>query len=537
MRQISKFSLLLAPLLMASAAGCAMPSSWLTKTDPAQVQEERAQRMMAVAQQFEEDGKPEAAMRVYEHLLAQQPQYSPAREHYDLLAKQGIQTGGRSLNPGSSRSGPTAQEMLASSESRKKSQRPTVQAQIREQNEAIARALAAKQSELAPPASSAPEEKIAAAQTAPSADAPAADTEFQIAKVKVSAPAAQSVAFEQPVAKPDATTLSTWTTAEEVATPAGNDATPATLSEHTTLETDAEWVAADTHTSPLPEPSSSDKPQLASLADDSGWQTTDLTRPVVQQASTKENLPQDDWGPTRLTGLCEDLPEHLVPVVTRLESQDAAERVSALLELGDLGEQARPAAVAVHALLEDPDPIVSVYAAGTLREIAGDAWSSVRTLIGHLQGGDERVTRLAAYLLGQMGPEAMDAVPALEELQNAQRGITSLHAAEALTHIAPDDHQSFQKLSAALTEKDREIRWFAAVSLGAVTEDCEPEAAQALLTALHDQEAEVRAAACLSLGGLGKHAAIAVSELEHAVQTDTPEVRQAAETALACLKN
>jgi HEAT repeat protein len=210
--------------------------------------------------------------------------------------------------------------------------------------------------------------------------------------------------------------------------------------------------------------------------------------------------------------------------------------VAALLELSEQGTSAKPASVAVYALLEDPDPMVAVYAAGALREINGDAWSSVKTLAAHLAHEDERIVRLAAYLLGQMGPEAMDAVPQLQQVRDSQHGVTSLHAAEALTHIAPDDGRSVQTLSAALHDQNREMRWFAAVSLGTVRGSAEAAAAQSLRDALRDSEAEVRAAACLSLGGLGVQARIALADLEHARQSDTPEVQMAAETALACLK-
>lgn len=240
-------------------------------------------------------------------------------------------------------------------------------------------------------------------------------------------------------------------------------------------------------------------------------------------------------GTGQLLSLCENLPAELRPAVELMESSVPAERVRGLLQLCENRERAQPAAVAVHVLLEDADPIVTIYAAGTLHQVTGDVWDSVQVLSRQLAHRDERVVRLASYLLGEMGPAGMSAVPALEEVRDQRRGLTSLHAAEALTRIAPDDPRSVAALAAALDTGDRDSRWFATVSLGSVQGSCAAHAARALSRALNDKDAAIRKSACLSLGGMAQEAQVARPKLEELAANDNPEVRGAAQFALNCL--
>jgi|GEM_PF-2107785 len=280
-------------------------------------------------------------------------------------------------------------------------------------------------------------------------------------------------------------------------------------------------------------------PVIAPKTDSDAWQATDLSR-VTQAPAVPANdppAPRNDWSQARLTSLCDGLPDDLVPLVEQMESKDPLTRVQALMSLSARGFEAKPASVAIHALLEDEEPVVAVYAASTLRLVANDAWSSVRTLCQYLNHNDQQIVRLSAYLLGLMGPEAMDAVPVLEVVRDTNPDLmSSLHAAEALTHIAPADRRSLATLSNALFHADGDVRWFAAVSLGSVSAPCEQEAVTVLMKALRDSDFGVQAAACLSLGGFGKHAQVAIPELENAARSRSSEVQEAAETALACLR-
>ncbi|WP_175517071.1 HEAT repeat domain-containing protein [Planctomicrobium piriforme] len=529
---------------------------------------------MSVAADYEANGRKDAAMSVYEHVLAQQPENAQAKQRRDLLAQQGVAPTGR---PAKSEPRnplvPSEPQTLMASRKPGAAASPKADAatQIAERNAALVAELAKKKAGTKPVSQAAASQQATVAASTPATTAKpeasfASKTESSWAKstsATASAPAAPaSIAkTETPVAASEdswsAASSSDWKTAGK---------TPATKAAD--LEQD-EFRSADENTLVSAQSTSkelvahaeSELPEIrpgtpavaapaampsteATLAEKASteekvasvdpWQTTDLSR---HDSLPKAEVAADEaWGPTRLVTLCDGLPADLVPLVEQLESGDPIVRVEGLQALGERGSDARAATVAVHALLEDSEPVVAVYAAGTLREIAGDAWSSVHTLSGFLKHEDEQIVRLSAYLLGQMGPEAMDAAPTLAQLRDNGSTMTSLHAAEALTHIAPADRKSFEKLNAALISTNSEVRWFAAVSLGTVAGECEPDAAAALRKALHDAEPQVRAAACLSLGGLGKHASIAISDLEEAARSDSSEVQVAAETALACLR-
>lgn len=611
MRRIAKLSLLLAPIFMASISGCAT-SSWTNGSASTDPREARINRLMSVAADYESQGKHDSAMRVYEHVLAQQPEHDGALQRRELLAQQGIKGGGRSLKSEPS----TAAKELYASASRPRSVVPlgsqnnsaedTV-ATIHRKNAELAQLLASKKASTHPlvvapsdgnvfenglePTPIAERSLIAESKASLTdmiqsvsgsvEDAgwvPTGTSNTWTLVSKDSAPVASSAETEEEF-KPFIETPSSQdvlVTAAKPDTPESSGGWTATAPEK---EVEPKSVAAvDDGWMSTPSSVSSDTSSPVELASTTtptspqdAWQTADLTRefpasepPVTAETVapetaspatvlaetvpaemvTADTVPAEmvtaqNWAPTRhlnLIELCDELPAHIRPLVEKLENVDPVKRIEGLIELGELKREAESAGVAVYALMEDTDPVVAIYAAGTLRQISGDSWSSVHTLISYLEHPEPGIAQLSAYLLGQMGPEAMDAVPALEKVRSTGDSLTALHAAEALTHIAPADSVSVEKLTEALKSGDREVRWFAAVSLGSVTGACETQAAQALKDALQDGEAEVQVAACLSLGGLGANAAIAIPELEKASQSNVEDVKSAAETALACLR-
>ncbi|WP_197441900.1 HEAT repeat domain-containing protein [Thalassoglobus polymorphus] len=245
---------------------------------------------------------------------------------------------------------------------------------------------------------------------------------------------------------------------------------------------------------------------------------------------------KSEWKTTSVQRLCDaDASDELIQVVSLLDSKQPTERIAGLIELGDQGLYARAASPAVRALLHDNDALVRAHAAGTVHDIEGANADVVRHLQSLLQEDDVSVLRLSAYLLGQMGSEATPAIADLERLRDTKDSLTSLHAAEALTRIAPEAMASYEVLQKGLNDEQRENRLFSAVSLGSVRQPGAEFAAKALKAALKNEDADVRATVALSLGGLGTHAEIALEDLQHVSEFDTPEVRDAALTALACL--
>ncbi|WP_437205202.1 HEAT repeat domain-containing protein [Planctomicrobium sp. SH664] len=511
MRKFSKVSLLLAPLLLGTAAGCASPLSWMSRPDKNFTSAEaRARRLRSVAEQYERDGQPQMAYVIYERVLAQNPQDQEARHRLDMLAQRGIEgvpaKGRPNLQPGSAL--PSDAPAIGSPAALAKTRTPPAMPEKR----------------------GAEQPQQALAKAGKSAK-PAATQKPAVPAETTTTPAVETLAKSE---KPTATPAKA---APE--TPAARPAQPAVAqADHD----QAEWKSA---TSDKSVAAAADLPVKGdAVQTDDVWKTTITpasaqTPSVAAKGTVLREDPtviEDNWTPTRLSNLCEEIPPHLQAAVAKLESTDPQERIAGLLELGDQGEAARGASLAVHALMTDENPLVAVNAAGVLRDISGDAWESVKTLAAQLGNKDDEVVRLSAYLLGRMGPEAMEASDELVTLRNGGQGITSLHAAEALIRITPDDPESVAVLTGALQDKSEDTRWFAAVSLGTVTGVWQADAAKALVKALHDEKADVRAAAALSLGGLGKNGELALQDLERCAAHDTLEVRDAASTALACLR-
>ncbi|MBN1393718.1 MAG: HEAT repeat domain-containing protein [Pirellulales bacterium] len=129
---------------------------------------------------------------------------------------------------------------------------------------------------------------------------------------------------------------------------------------------------------------------------------------------------------------------------------------------------------------------------------AGLGKPAVPLLIESLQ--IDRVSPLAASLLGRMGPTASEALPALAD------------AAANSTNLA--------------------ARCEALLAIGAIGSDA-PQAARTAAAALNDEEEDVRYAACFALGKIGKPAAAVAPELEKLLADKDEHLALAAAWALA----
>lgn len=100
--------------------------------------------------------------------------------------------------------------------------------------------------------------------------------------------------------------------------------------------------------------------------------------------------------------------------------------------------------------------------------------SALPELIEHLKDDDDTVRRIAAWALGEMGPAARDAVPALiAVLEDKDSGGARGCAAEALCKIGPTAKSAVPALREALKDKDSVLRVHAAsalIAIGPVTE-------------------------------------------------------------------
>lgn len=102
--------------------------------------------------------------------------------------------------------------------------------------------------------------------------------------------------------------------------------------------------------------------------------------------------------------------------------------------------------------LQSDDPAVRQAGARTLAESSEETASSVPQLIESLKDSDPDVRKLAARALGKLGPEAQEAVPGLKQCLKDSEKPVQLLAAWALVAIAPDDTAPLEVLADSVRE-------------------------------------------------------------------------------------
>ncbi len=542
MRQVSKIALLIAPVVLA-VSGCATKPSWVgTKSivpQNKQVADNRSERLLKAAKRYEDDGKPEVALRLYQHIAEQDPQNVDAQEKIVALS----QKYGSNTNTIASNQRRSERSSQYSNPGRKRS--PVKGLTGRNQND--------PQPTLASKSKSYPKKVTEEALTETSSrledQVPKTEKKTPLfAVAERPAPGEPHSAFEWANGSEEAISKQA-TTASEAFSEFFSDKPVITAKKSTSKQIedpveekafgdellasrqDAKeqkwWDSVFESGSAVPEQKvvAETPPEIVELRNATETKTIrqeQTSEPVVTVVKGKtpslETVFEEakaDWKTTSVQRLCDaDASDELIQVVSLLDSKEPTERIAGLIELGDQGLYARAASPAVRALLHDTDALVRAHAAGTVRDIEGSNSDVVRHLKSLLQEEDADVLRLSAYLLGQMGSEAVSAVPDLERLRDTKDSLTSLHAAEALTRIIPEVSTSYEVLQKGLSDEKHENRLFSAVSLGSVTQDGAEFAAKALKAALQSEDADVRATAALSLGGLGSYAEIAIEDLQ-----------------------
>ena len=201
--------------------------------------------------------------------------------------------------------------------------------------------------------------------------------------------------------------------------------------------------------------------------------------------------------------------------------------------------------------LQDTDSDVRSIAAVTLGEIGPEAEDAVPILIKLLQDQDAEgfVRANAATALGKIGEGASKAVPALINALRDQDKYVRRDAAEALEKIGTPrtiktvkdryrvviplgwtgSEDEVPALIQALQNENKDVRVNAVVTLGQIeSEDVVP----VLIEALQDQDEWVRVNAAWTLGQRGKSASKAVPILIKALQDQDEWVRASAAMAL-----
>jgi HEAT repeat protein len=156
--------------------------------------------------------------------------------------------------------------------------------------------------------------------------------------------------------------------------------------------------------------------------------------------------------------------------------------------------------------------------------------AKVAELIKNLDDRDAQIRHQAVKSLGDMGPKAKEAVPALIKTFGDPELRT--YAFRALGAIGREAKETVPALIKTLAGPDANVRQGAARALGQIgpkAKDAVPE----LIRLLGDPDAGVRRGAATALGQIGPESKLAIPELERLAEKDPDEsVRQNAHDAL-----
>jgi HEAT repeat protein/lysophospholipase L1-like esterase len=213
-----------------------------------------------------------------------------------------------------------------------------------------------------------------------------------------------------------------------------------------------------------------------------------------------------------------------------LEGQDPLVRANAARALGRVGDAALVAVPALIAHLADADERVRWRAAEALDSI-GPRADSVAPLARLVHDASCPGRGLAAEELGRVGAEAVAAVPDLIGAASDPRPDVRWRAVWALGQIGPRASMAVPALRTAL--EDDALRWRAAEALGEIG-PAALTAEPSLLALLHDSSSSVRWRAATALGSIG--ARDAAPELAAAASDAAENVRLAAVTSLVELR-
>lgn len=266
-------------------------------------------------------------------------------------------------------------------------------------------------------------------------------------------------------------------------------------------------------------------------------QQIETTAFAAQPSDEPADWADSQWKGHSLVGKCRDASADVLKQVQKLESHADSDRKDGLTQLALMGPEAASAVPAINELMSDQNQLVRAHAAWALWEVDGDAETAVSALNTSLKSSSNHVVQFAAYTLATMGEDGAPTGETLQSLLSHEDIFTRLHVAEALSRIGSAEQRAdaTDTLVVLLADADASVRHLAAIALGEVDADNAPMAVIALTAALDDEDAAVRSAAALSLGGYGQDAEQAAGRLKEVTQTDRTDVRQAAETALACI--
>ncbi len=233
------------------------------------------------------------------------------------------------------------------------------------------------------------------------------------------------------------------------------------------------------------------------------------------------------------------------PLSEALSSEDEEVRAGAAFVFREMGAGARPAVDALAKAAGDPSRRVRWYAIDALAAVGPDAAPAVDALVPMLEHEGRLTRRRAVTALGRIGPKAMAALPAVTKLvetetdssirQQAELAVRQINLEAIVQESIADAPDEVKRLVAQLREDDQHRSVAAAKALGTMGRGA-AESVPALAQALLRENKWIREASAQALGEMGRDGRPYSSALRPLLDDPEPEVRLAAETALAKLE-
>lgn len=227
--------------------------------------------------------------------------------------------------------------------------------------------------------------------------------------------------------------------------------------------------------------------------------------------------------------IAQDEPDTMTPFLAHASPVVRREALHVLRLVG-----AQPAqAETIAPLLGDEDEHVRSWAATLLRRLKADARPA---LLATARDGGAIAARLAIGLLGELGPEALSAVPVLRRRFDDPAPAVRAAAAEAMHAITRVEDDALPVLLEVVAGREREAQVLAIAALGGFEENA-ARLVDVLTPFLEARDPELARVAAISLGNLGPRVKAAIPALERAAASEQRELARAAALALELIRS
>jgi serine/threonine protein kinase/HEAT repeat protein len=264
------------------------------------------------------------------------------------------------------------------------------------------------------------------------------------------------------------------------------------------------------------------------------------------EALGHEDVSVREWAAIAVRDVGPPAAEAVPALMAALEDNMSGIRDWAAMALGSIGPAAKEALPALLVALRDTNTFLRAAAAGAIGAIGTAAESAIPDLINAIKDENRNVRCRAAEALGEMGSLARGALSVLLEALE-DRDVSAADAASAALRkiiggpaavvvepaMPPSSSTAGADLVRALKDKDRDVRWRAAIALGETP--ASSEVVLALVEAIEDPDDTVRWEAVKALGKLGSGAKEAVPALAAALYDEDEIFRHHAASALAAM--